>query len=132
MHTSNRVTWINHVGVTLLCIDLRASSRDEQLAVLESYVIVLRQSTDLGLTVLVLGDADVQFSPDLVSRARAALSGHGTKIRRSALVGFEGISKLAFDGHLSSERMLGKSVIDRGKHFPAEAKAAALAWLVSD
>jgi hypothetical protein len=43
-----------------------------------------------------------------------------------------GIARVAFDGFFSTERLLGKDVEGRGRHFDALDLESALQWLASE
>ena len=128
---SSRITWLTHSGTQILCVDLRSSNWQDQLAALEGYVDGLRQAPAGGLNVMVLGDSEVAFHPDINTRTKHVMANQTNQVRRSALVGFSGISRVAFDGFFSAWRMMGGETQDRGRHFEASEQDAALDWLAA-
>ena len=126
---SNRIQWIQHKGKRILQLDMRALSRDEQLALLSAYSTLVRQEPDLSVLLLVIA-GEFEFHPDIVTKAKTHMLEGQPKIVRSALVGVEGILKVAFDGFFAMARLLGMAINpDRGRHF--ENVNEAKDWLVS-
>jgi hypothetical protein len=125
-----RISWIQHGGTRVLGVDLRSSNREDQIQMVEAYTAALGERPDERLNVLVLGDAGVEYFPDMSTRLKAVMALQEKRIRRSALVGFGGIARVAFDSALLTARLLGKDVHGRGRHFDAGDREAALNWLV--
>jgi hypothetical protein len=120
--------WIQHQGKRIFQIDVRSASRDEQLELLREYSKVLSQEPDGSVLLLVLA-GDFDFHPDVVTKAKAHLLEGQPKVVRSALVGVDGILKVAIDGFIAMARFLGMSMNqDRGRHF--ETAGEAMDWLV--
>jgi hypothetical protein len=120
--------WIQHQGKRIFQIDVRSASRDEQLELLREYSKVLSQEPDGSVLLLVLA-GDFDFHPDVVTKAKAHLLEGQPKVVRSALVGVDGILKVAIDGFIAMARFLGMSMNqDRGRHF--ETAEEAMDWLV--
>jgi hypothetical protein len=120
--------WIEHKGKRIFQLDVRSASRDEQLEMLREYSAVLSKEPDASVRLLVLA-GHFDFHPDVVTKAKTYLLEGQPKIIRSALVGVDGILKVAIDGFIAMARFLGMSMNqDRGRHFESEEEAKD--WLV--
>ena len=129
MDSTQRVIWIVHDGARILKVDLRSTVREEQLSSLEAFAGALAQSPDEKVDVLVLGDAGMDYFPDVSTRTKALMAGLENKIRRSVLLGFSGITRVAFDGFFNTARLMGQDVEERGRHYEAQDMDSALQWL---
>ncbi len=125
---NKRIQWINHKGQKLFQVDVRAISRDEQLETAKEFAQLLQNEPDGSVRVLVLA-GEFDFHPDVVSKVKGFLLQVQPKVKRSALVGVDGILRIAFDGFFTLARFLGMSMNEeRGKHFEKEEEAKD--WLV--
>lgn len=126
---NKRLQWTSHRGQKVLQIDLRNFGREEQLETAEAYAKLLGAEPEGSVRILVMGGGGFEFHPDLLPKVKAQLLQVQSKVKRSALVGFDGILKVAIDGFFTLARFLGMTVNDdRGRHFDREDEA--LEWLV--
>jgi hypothetical protein len=129
--TQQRVVWLERSGRKILSVDLRSATREEQLQVVDAYVSALERSPE-RISLLVRGDGKLEYYPDMSTRLKALMAVQENRLRRSALVGFAGIVRVAFDSFFVAARLLGKDVQDRGRHFEDAELEAALDWLAAD
>jgi hypothetical protein len=125
---SKRVQWIQYKGKRLFQVDIRSANRDEQLEALASYSALLKSEPDASVRLLVLA-GEFDFHPDVITKAKAHLLDGQPKVLRSALVGVDGILKVAIEGFIAMARLLGMAMNqDRGRHFENEDEAKD--WLI--
>lgn len=125
---SKRIQWIQHKGQRLFQVDVRSIDRDEQLETAQAFAELLSKEPDGSVRVLVLA-GDFDFHADVVSKVKAYLLQVQPKVKRSALVGVDGILRIAFDGFFTLARFLGMTMNeDRGRHFDKEEEAKD--WLI--
>jgi hypothetical protein len=126
---SRRVQWVQYKGKRLFQVDIRSASRDEQLEALAAYSALLKSEPDASVRVLVIA-GEFDFHPDVITKAKAHLLDGQPKVLRSALVGVDGILRVAIEGFIAMARFLGMSMNqDRGRHFENEEEAKD--WLIS-
>jgi hypothetical protein len=125
---TNRTQWIQHKGKRIFQVDARSAGHDEQLETLREYAKALSLEPDASVRLLVLA-GDFDFHPDVVAKSKTFLLEGQPKVIRSALVGVDGILKIAIEGFITMARFLGMSMNqDRGRHFETEEEAKD--WLV--
>lgn len=126
---SKRVQWVQHRGQRIFLVDIRSANRDEQLEALQAYSSHLKAEPDNSVRLLVLA-GEFDFHPDVITKAKAHLLDGQPKVVRSALVGVDGILKIAIEGFITMARFLGMPMNqDRGRHFDNEEEAKE--WLIS-
>ena len=124
-----RTQWIQHKGKRIFLVDVRSADREEQLALLKEYSSILVKEPDASVRLLVLAGS-LDFHPDVITKAKSYLLEGQPKVIRSALVGVDGIFKVAIEGFVTLARFLGMTMTqDRGKHFDTEDEAKD--WLVA-
>ncbi len=126
---SRRVQWVQYKGKRLFLVDIRSASREAQLEALAAYSALLKSEPDASVRLLVLA-GDFDFHPDVITKAKVHLLDGQPKVVRSALVGVDGILKVAIEGFIAMARFLGMTMNqDRGRHFENEEEAKD--WLIS-
>ena len=125
---SKRIQWISYKGHKIFQVDVRSISREEQIETAQAYAELLDKEPDGSVRVLVLAGA-FEFHPDVISKVKAYLLQVQPKVKRSALVGVDGILRVAFEGFFTLARFLGMTMSDeRGKPFDKEEEAKE--WLI--
>lgn len=132
MPVDKRVYFKEHHGKQVLHIDLRGAQRDGQLAVLESCAAAVANLPENSARLLVLAEDGFDFYPEVATKARSVMAESMPKVMRSALLGLEGIVKVAFDTYYQGARLMGHEVDEHGRHFKSDDLNAALDWLVQD
>jgi hypothetical protein len=121
-----RLTWIEHQGKEVLCLDAQGADRDEQLALIEDYVKAVKGRPEGSVRLLIKG-GEIHFHPEVMTRGKAAFNEHRDRIRRSAAVGMTGVLKMAVQGYREAGRIMGRDMDDKARPFDSEDEA--LAWL---
>jgi hypothetical protein len=126
---TDRVGWIQYKGHRIFQVDVRSANREEQLVALARYSALLKTEPDASVRLLVLA-GEFDFHPDVITKAKTHLLDGQPKVLRSALVGVDGILKIAIEGFVSMAQFLGMTMNqDRGRHFENEDEAKE--WLIS-
>jgi hypothetical protein len=124
-----RLTWLVHGGQRVLKVDLRGLDREGILVTAERYGTTLRgQPPDSVLLLVLHGSAE--FHPEAMTRARSVMMEVSAAIRRSAVVGPEGMMKQAINGFFEAASLMGHDLRQRGRGYPEEAEGNALDWLI--
>ena len=112
-----RVQWLQHKKKNILQVDLRGAEREQFLQATEDFSRLLQETKD-GSALVLLIVADLDFDPEALLKAKRAMLAAQPKLKRSALVGVDGVFKVFMDGFYSLLHFLGSDVPeDRGKHF---------------
>ena len=120
---NKRIQWITYKGQKIFQVDVRSISREEQIETAQAYAELLEKEPDGSVRVLVLA-GEFEFHPDVISKVKAYLLQVQPKVKRSALVGVDGILRVAFEGFFTLARFLGMTMNEeRGKPFDKEEDA---------
>lgn len=123
-----RLSWTEFQGSSILAVDLRGLDRDGILAATQRYGQVLRPLPPQSVRLLVLHGAS-EFHPDALTRSRSVMIEVSSRILRSALVGPEGMMKMALERYFDTASLLGQDLRQRGRGYPEGAEAQAQDWL---
>jgi len=123
-----RLAWSEHLGQRILRADLRNLDREGLLALTEQYGRALRPLPPLSVRLLVL-HGSIEFHPDALTRGRGVLIEVSSRVLRSAVVGPDGMMKLAIERFFDTASLLGQDLHQRGRNFPEGDEERALTWL---
>jgi hypothetical protein len=124
-----RLAWLEHAGQEILQLDVEGAGREEQLAALEDYAKAVKNRPPNSVLLLLKG-GNIDFYPEVLTRARAVFNAHADRVRRSAVVGADGILKVAVQGYRQAAELMGRDMAEKARFFDLEAEA--LAWLVGE
>lgn len=124
-----RLTWTEHNGKEILRFNAKDSNRVEQLALLDDYARALKNRPPHSVLLLLEGGR-IEFHPEVITRGKALFNELEDRIARSAVIGMEGVLKMAVQGYRQSARLMGRNMDDKAKPFDSE--QAALDWLAKD
>lgn len=124
-----RITWIDHKGKEILCLDADCADRAEQLTAIEDYVKAVKGRPEGSVRLLMKGH-NIEFHPEVLTRGKAAFNEQRDRIKRSAAVGMSGMLKIAVQGYREAGRIMGRDMDDKGRPFDDEGKA--MDWLAED
>jgi hypothetical protein len=124
-----RLTWIEHEGKEILLLDAEGAGRDEQLAAIDDYVKAVK-GRPAGSVLLLMKGSNIEFHPEVLTRAKAAFNDHRERVRKSAVVGMHGVLKMAVQGYREAGEIMGRDMQDKAKPFDKEEDA--LDWLTQD
>lgn len=127
---SERVAFKEHHGKQVLRVDLRSATRDENLASMRALEELMAQQAPVSVNLLGVAGEN-EFDPEIFNRWRGTLLGIQSKVKRSAMTGFEGVALLAVRGYIAASALLGNELgKDRGVYFDTEQEA--MDWLAKD
>lgn len=130
LKTQPQVQFIDHGGQQILVVDLRNSSREEHIGLIQEFNRLLTDKGPSSVRLLGITGGYPDFFPDIAGRWRAALLANKDKITRSAMVGFTGIFKVAVLSYMRLANLLG-SPLGKERGVPFDTDEAALNWLAS-